>query len=94
MNAPFAVARTTSGRYLSEIIAEYRLCALPSADVMRCLATAGVDLAALIRRWQTRPLDIPRIDRVIFTGARVSSGLFTRKFICKSAHDGANRSSK
>ncbi len=50
----------------SEITAECRLCALPSDDVMRCLATAGVDLAALVRRWQTRPLDIPRIDRVIF----------------------------
>ena len=42
------------------------MCALPSDDVLRCLATAGVDLAALVRRWQTRPLDIPRIDRVIF----------------------------
>jgi hypothetical protein len=53
---------------ISEIIAEYRLCPLPSDDVRRCLATAGVDLAALVRRWQTRPLDIPRIDRVIFDG--------------------------
>jgi hypothetical protein len=53
---------------ISEIIAEHRLCALPSDDVKRWLATAGVDLAALARRWQTRPLDIPRIDRVIFDG--------------------------
>jgi hypothetical protein len=66
MNTPFAVARNTSGRYLSEIVAECRLCALPGDDVLRVLATAGADLAALIRRWQTRPLDIPRIDRVIF----------------------------
>ena len=63
-----AAARGRSGQGLSEIIAEYRLCALPSDDVRRCLATAGVDLAALVRRWQTRPLDIPRIDRVIFDG--------------------------
>ena len=53
---------------ISEIIAEHRLCALPSDDVKRWLATAGVDLAALAQRWQTRPLDIPRIERVIFDG--------------------------
>src|SRR4029077_21103501 len=53
---------------ISEIIAEHRLCALPSDDVVRCLATAGVDLAALVWRWQTRPLDIPRIERFIFDG--------------------------
>jgi hypothetical protein len=63
-----AAARETSGQGLSEIIAEYRLCALPSDDVLRGLATAGIDLAALIRRWQHRPLNIPRIDRVIFDG--------------------------
>jgi hypothetical protein len=51
---------------LSEIIAEYCLCALPSDDVLRGLATAGIDLAALIRRWQNRPRDVPRIDCVIF----------------------------
>jgi hypothetical protein len=50
----------------SEIIAEYRLCALPSDDALRGLATTGVNLTALIQRWQTRPLDVPRIDRVIF----------------------------
>jgi hypothetical protein len=53
---------------VSEILAEYCLCALPSDDVKRCLARAGVDLAALARRWETRPLDIPRIERVIFDG--------------------------
>jgi hypothetical protein len=67
--ASFAVSlgRQPSGSF-SEIIAEHRLCALPSDDVKRRLATDGVDLAALARRWQTRPLDIPRIERVIFDG--------------------------
>lgn len=50
----------------SEIVAEYRLCGLPSDDVLCGLARAGVDLAALIQRWQNRPLNVPRIDRVIF----------------------------
>jgi hypothetical protein len=63
-----AAARETSGQGLSEIIAEHRLCALPSDDGQRGLATAGVDLAALNRRWRHRPLNIPRIDRVIFDG--------------------------
>jgi hypothetical protein len=52
----------------SEIKAEHSLCALPSDDVLRGLAAAGVDLAALIRRWQSRTLDVPRIDRVVFDG--------------------------
>jgi len=54
----------------ASVFDEHRLCALPGDDVLRCLATTGVDLAALVRRWQTRPLDIPRIDRVIFDGRR------------------------
>ena len=66
MTQSHASRRIGASSNFSEIITEYRLCALPSDDVLRGLATAGVDLAALVRRWQTRPLDVPRIDRVIF----------------------------
>ena len=34
--------------------------------MLRGLATAGVDLAPLIRRWQRLPLQVPRLDRVVF----------------------------
>jgi hypothetical protein len=50
----------------SDVLAEHALGALPSDDVLHGLAAAGVELAALIRRWQRRPLEVPRLDSVIF----------------------------
>jgi hypothetical protein len=68
MSIPYAqpAAWDTSSRSFSEILAEHALGKLPSDDVLRGLAAEGVDLAALTRSWQRRPLDVPRLDRVIF----------------------------
>ena len=49
----------------ADIIAEHTECTLPTDELLSALARDGVDLAALVRRWEAG-LDIPRLDRVVY----------------------------
>ncbi|SEE09036.1 hypothetical protein SAMN05519104_5179 [Rhizobiales bacterium GAS188] len=54
----------------ADIIGEYTRCALPGDNILRGLAAAGVDLAALELRWRHDPHLVPRASRVEYFGNR------------------------
>jgi hypothetical protein len=50
----------------AEILTEHAAGTLPSDAALIGMIDAGIDVAALVRRWQIG-LDIPRLDRVVYT---------------------------
>ena len=49
----------------AEILAEHAAGTLPSDAALIGMIGAGIDVAALVRRWQNG-LDVPRLDRVVY----------------------------